>query len=153
MRRLLALLAVSLGAGALAAPANGAAPRYIMITGRGIPKPILLADWRENMAFELAIANAPKAARPPGLSVRPRVELWLFWGWGERRPKRPEQANQHGWLYLAVGSQPALVVLKVDGTSKPRLVSAPLRRILERHDVPTRRRLLSSSARGLPRGV
>ena len=143
MRRLVALLAVTLGACALAGPANAAAPRYIMVTGSGISKPILLANWRENMALEMAIANAPKAAHPPGLSVRPRLELWLFWGWSERRPKRPEQANQHGWLYLAVGSQPALVALRVNGTSKLRVVSAPLERILERHGVPTRQRLLA----------
>jgi hypothetical protein len=142
--RLLALLAVALGAGLLAGPASAAAPRYIMVSGRGIPKPILLADWRENMAIELAVANAATTAPPPGLSVRPRLALSLFWGWGGTPPKRPAQANQRGWLYLAVGSQPALIALKVNGSSALRVVPAPLLRILQRHAVPTRRHLLAT---------
>jgi hypothetical protein len=142
--RLVALLAVALGACTLAGPASAAAPRYIMVSGGSLSRPILLADWRENMAIEQAVASALPAVPPTGLAVRPRLALSLFWGWGEKRPAHPAQANQRGWLYLAVGSQPALIALKVNGSSQLRVVPAALLIILRNHAVPTRQRLLSS---------
>jgi hypothetical protein len=143
MRRLTLALALGLGALVLAGPASAAAPRYIMITGPGIEKPILLANWRANGEFEIALANAAKAAAAPRAAVRTRLTLWLFWGWGEKRPTRPGQANQRGWLYPAAGSQPALIALRVNGTSRLRIIPASLLRSLERHGVPTRRHLPS----------
>jgi hypothetical protein len=137
-RRLAATLAIAVFAALFASTAAAAAPRYIMITGKGIAKPILLADWRENMALETALVLAPKATQPSGLSVRSRLTLWLFWGWDERRPQWPGQANQRGWLYPATNSRPALIALRVDGRSALRVVTARLLRILERHAVPTR---------------
>jgi hypothetical protein len=143
MRRCLISLAVGLGVLVLAGPASAAAPRYIMVSGTGIAKPILLASWHENQVLEMALANAPKTEQPSGLSVRPRLTLSLFWGWGEKRPTRPGQANQRGWLYLAVGSQPALIALRVNGSSRLRVVPASLVRLLQRHGVPMRQRLAS----------
>jgi hypothetical protein len=137
--RLLAILAV-VGSGVLAGTADAAAPRYIMVTGHGISKPILLADWSENMAFETALLTAPKAAAPDGLPLRSRLTLSLFWGWGDRRPRSPHLANQRGWLYPATGARPALIALRVNGTSALRVVTAPLLRILARHGVPATRR-------------
>jgi hypothetical protein len=139
-RRALLLLAVVIGACFSADAAEAAAPRYIMVTGNGIAKTILLANWRENFALEMAVANAPKTDAPANLAVRPRLKLSLFWGWDEHRPKWPGEANQRGWLYPAVGSQPALVALKVDGSSKLRVATPPLLRILRNHSVPTRAR-------------
>lgn len=136
-RRLIALLVVAACAGTLAGPASAAAPRYIMVSGGEIAKPILLADWRENLRFETAALLAPKAERPARLPLRSRLTLSLFWGWGERRPKNPSLANQRGWLYPAAGSRPALIALGVNGRSVLRVVNGPLLRILERHAVPT----------------
>jgi hypothetical protein len=136
-RRLIALLAVAVCAGALAGPASAAAPRYIMVSGGALAKPILLADWTENLRFETAVLLAPKVEHPAKLPLRSRLTLSLFWGWGEHRPKSPSQANQRGWLYPAAGSRPALIALGVNGRSQLRVVSGPLLRILERHAVPT----------------
>ena len=57
----------------LAAPAQAAAPNYILVTGPGLPRPILLANWTENLDLLLAVANAPKASRTTvqGLARRP----------------------------------------------------------------------------------
>ena len=138
VRRLLAVLAVAGGACALTSSASAAAPRYIMVSGQG-PGHVMLANWRENLAFETAIANAPQAAGAgAGLRTRPHLRLSLFWGWDERRPQWPGQANQRGWFYPAVGSLPALVALRVDGSSVLRIATAQLLRILARHRVPVR---------------
>ena len=57
----------------LAAPAQAAAPNYILVTGPGLPRPVLLANWTENLDLLLAVANAPKASRTTvqGLARRP----------------------------------------------------------------------------------
>jgi hypothetical protein len=137
-RRLIALLAVAACAGTYAAPASAAAPRYIMVSGGAIAKPILLADWSENLRFETAVLLAPRAGPQARLPLRSRLTLSLFWGWGDHRPQSPSLANQRGWLYPAAGSRPALIALRVGGRSVLRVVNGPLVRILERHAVPTR---------------
>jgi hypothetical protein len=121
----------------LAPAADAAAPRYIMVTGPGISRPILLADWRENLAIETAVLLAPKAERPRDLPVRSRLTLSLFWGWGEHRPRSARQADQRGWLYPATAARPALIALRVNGRSPLRTVTGRLLRILQRHGVPT----------------
>ena len=136
MVRLLALLAVA-GSLLLVSSAGAAAPRYIMVTGPGISKPILLADWSENMAIETELLLAPKAERPRGLSSRSRLTLSLYWGWGQARPQSPGQANQRGWLYPAADGRPPVIALRVNGRSPLRVVTGRLLRILQRHAVPT----------------
>ncbi len=137
-RRLVTLLAVAASSLVPAGTASAAAPRYIMVTGPGISKPILLADWRENLAIETAVLLAPRAERPHDLSKRSRLTLSLFWGWGKQRPRSPSQANQRGWLYPATRERPALIALRVNGRSPLRNVTGRLERILQRHAVPTR---------------
>jgi hypothetical protein len=137
LRRPLALLAIAACACALADTARAAAPRYVMVSGSGLARPVMLASWRENLALETAIARAPHATAPAGVSARPRLRLSLFWGWGEHRPQWPGQANQRGWLYPATASQPAVVALRVDGSAALRVATAELLRILSRHGVPT----------------
>jgi len=125
----------------LAAPAKAAAPNYILVSGPGIKRPILLANWGENGALLSALVGVPRAKSDVvrRLAQRPRFDLAEFWGWGGRpRPTRPGQANQHGWFYPAHGWRPPVIALMVDGYDFPRLVPARVLRILARHHVPLR---------------
>jgi hypothetical protein len=135
-------LAAAAAALVLAAPAAAAAPNYILVTGPGLPRPVLLDDWDENLALLSTLVDAPKANRAVvhGLARRPRFQLAEFWGWGDRpRPTRPSQANQHGSFYPAHGRRPAVFRLTVDGSAAPRLAPAAALAILTRHGIPTRR--------------
>jgi hypothetical protein len=140
-RRFLPLLA-ALTALCLAAPAQAAAPNYILVSGPGIKHPILLGDWNENLELLGSLVNAPsaKGRATRNLLRRPRFDLAEFWGWSALpRPTRPRQANQHGWLYPARGSKPAVIVLMVNGSRAPRLLPPRVREIFARHHVPLRR--------------
>jgi hypothetical protein len=133
----LAVLASLLGV----APAQAAAPNYILVSGPGIEHPILLGNWGENLALLSALVNAPtaKGNAVRKLAKRPHFDLAEFWGWSALpRPTRPSQANQHGWLYPAHGAKPAVIVLMVNGTRVPRLLPIRVREILGRHHVPLR---------------
>jgi hypothetical protein len=125
----------------LATPARAAAPNYILVSGPGLKRPVLLANWSENGVLLSSLVDAPRAKTSVvrNLARRPRFDLAEFWGWGKRpAPTRPSQANQHGWFYPARRSQPAVFDLTVDGISVPRLAPARALRILARHGVPTR---------------
>lgn len=130
------------GAGLVLAPAAGAAaPRYILVSGPGIPRPILLGSWRENQNLVTALVQAPFAAgRAARVTGRPRFDLAEFWGWEPPppRPTRPSHSGQHGSFYPAHGSRPAVVSIVVGGVSRLRLVPAGVLRILARHGVPLR---------------
>jgi hypothetical protein len=47
---------------------------------------------------------------PNGLSGRPYVKFAIFWGAVDPNQAKPEQASQHGRLYLPRMSEPAVVV-------------------------------------------
>jgi hypothetical protein len=123
----------------LASPIQAAAPNYILVSGPGLKRPVLLGDWSENGVLLSALVNAPKATRSVvlGLARRPRFDLAEFWGWGGRpRPTRPSQANQHGWFYPKHRSKPPVIVVTVNGEKLPRLVPTSVLEILRRHHVP-----------------
>ena len=125
-----------------AAPASAAAPNFILVSGPGIKHPILLDNWDENLRLFGSLVSAPiasgKAARD--LGRRPRFDLAEFWGWSAYpRPTRPSEANQHGWLYPADASKPAVIVLMVNGSRAPRLLPQRVRGIFLRHHIPLRR--------------
>lgn len=125
----------------LAASAQAAAPNYILVTGRGLAQPVLLANWQENLKLLLAVGNAPRAPgrAAAGLAARPRFDLAEFWDWGSRpRPTSPAQASQHGSFYPAHGLQPAVIVLTVQGITVPRLVPRFVLAIFVRRGIPTR---------------
>jgi hypothetical protein len=140
VRRFVPLLA-AVAALLAAAPAQAAAPNYILVSGPGIKHPILLGNWNENLVVLTALVDAPtaKGSAVRELARRPRFDLAEFWGWsGRPRPTRPSQANQHGWLYPAHNAKPAVIVLMVNGTRIPRLLPARVREIFARHHVPLR---------------
>lgn len=125
----------------LAPPVHAAAPNYILVSGPGLKRPIILGNWSENGALLSGLVNAPRAKGMVALALarRPRFDLAEFWGWGSRpRPTRPSQANQHGWFYPAHRANPPVVVLMVNGYRFPRLVPTAVVKILARHHVPLR---------------
>jgi hypothetical protein len=139
--RALALLGAAAAALVLASGVEAAAPQYILVSGPGLERPVLLASWAENHAFLLALSNAPRArsATARRLAARPKLRLGLFWGWAKKpRPTRQSQANQKGWFYPAWQAQPAVVDLLVNGVRVPRIAPARVLGILARHGVPTR---------------
>jgi hypothetical protein len=126
----------------LAAPAQAAAPNYILVSGPGLRQPVLLDDWNENLELVVAIEQGARAKRPVvrGLARRPRYDLAEFWNWSFLpAPSDPRQATQHDWFYPAHGRKPALFKAMVAGKNFPRLASRPALAILARHGVPTRR--------------
>jgi hypothetical protein len=141
MTRLVVLVGALMAMLVVASPSNAAAPNYILVSGPGLARPVLLANFRENHALLLSLVAAPRAKRGVvrGLARRPRFDLAEFWGWGDRpRPTRPSQANQHGWFYPAHGAQPAVFDVMVDGIRTPRLGPVRALMILARHGIPTR---------------
>lgn len=139
--RALALIGAAAVALVLVSSVEAAAPRYILVSGPVLERPVLLADLQENRALFAALATAPKAQDETvrRLHERPRLRLGLFYGWSEkRRPTRPSQANQKGWFYPAWRSQRALVDLLVNSVRAPRIAPSRVLRILARHDIPTR---------------
>jgi hypothetical protein len=141
VRRALVLTAGFASTLAVASSAWGAAPNYIMVSGHDLARPVLLANWNENLELLLSVANAPRASKAVarGLSRRARLDLAEFWDWSYLPPpKKPGQANQHGTFYPAHGAQPAVILITVDGTKLPRLVPAKALRIFRRHGVPVR---------------
>jgi hypothetical protein len=137
--RILAVIAVALTAAVVTAgSAHAAAPRYILVTGPGLERAVLLADWNENL--DLLIGLLPAKRPASGWQAhRKRYDLALFWGVPARPiPKNPAEANQHGWFYPAVGGRRAVVKLLIDGQDFPRVATPEALRILARHGVPTR---------------
>jgi hypothetical protein len=115
--RALALVGATAVALVLASAAEAAAPRYIMVSGPSLAKPVLLANWAENGRLVATLVNARRAGGEAVrlLSKRPRLRLGLFWGWSEKpRPSRPGQANQTGWFYPSWRSQPSVIDLLVN---------------------------------------
>jgi hypothetical protein len=141
LRRTLTGLVLGLVALLGAPSALAAAPDFILVSGPGMARPILLSDWGENLDLLSSLVRAPRADARVVLALgeRPRLELSEFWGWGQRpRPTRPSQANQRGWFYPAKDGNPAVFELMVDGTDAPRLAPGVALRILAHHGVSIR---------------
>jgi hypothetical protein len=137
MRRLIWSIAL-FGLLVVAAPAEAAAPRYIMVSGPGLVQPVTLANWRQNLDVMMEIVNGDKLApqQRAGLADRPRLRLSLFWGWGGKPPKWPSQSNQTGWYWPASDGAPAIVATVIGGKRDARVASLKLLGILRRHHVP-----------------
>lgn len=138
LARIVIVIAVLLGAGVVAVPAQAAAPRYILVSGPGLQPPATLGNWMENLAFVTSLLHARRPT-PGWQDKRPRYDLALFWGVPTKPvPTRPNEANQHGWFFPAIGGRRAIVKLRVSGEDFPRVATPETLRILARHGVLTR---------------
>ncbi|MBA3441597.1 MAG: hypothetical protein H0T92_17190 [Pyrinomonadaceae bacterium] len=137
-----------LAATILAIPVEAAAPRLLMIYGKQLPKPIILANWQENQRLMSAITEEAKVT-PEELKGRPYLEVALFSGleWvryvdqGKPLDKlRPKQASQHGRFYPAVGDAAPIMTFKSLPGPGPltRRVDAKGVEILAGHGIPVR---------------
>ena len=138
VRHVAALVAVVCTAAVAAGPAGAAAPRYILVTGPGLERPVLLGDWGENL--ELLSALLPAKRPGPGWrSGRTRYDLALFWGVpGKPVPTDPRDAGQHAWFYPATFGRRAVFDILLGGRRFPRVATSRALQILARHGVPTR---------------
>ena len=92
----------------------------------------------ENLAFVTSLLHARRPT-PGWQDKRPRYDLALFWGVPTKPvPTRPNEANQHGWFFPAIGGRRAIVKLRVSGEDFPRVATPETLRILARHGVLTR---------------
>jgi hypothetical protein len=124
-----------------ASPVQAAAPKYILVSGPRLERPILLDNWDENLALLVAVDMAPRArgSAVRGLARRPKLDLALFWVWAyDRPPTLPSKADQHDSFYPAHRSKPPIIVFTANGRRIPRLVPTRALRILARHHVPLR---------------
>jgi hypothetical protein len=147
-----ALVALALAVGG---SAQAAAPRLMMVSGAPLADPILVSNAGE--AFELY--GSFYEGRPVDrtrLEGRPSLRLGLFWDnalWdpyvraGRLDELQPEQANQVGRFYPAVGEEPALVDIPATG-EWPKVASETTLRILQARGVPVR--LDEDEANGVP---
>ncbi|MCC7185182.1 MAG: hypothetical protein IT185_02990 [Acidobacteria bacterium] len=98
---------------------HAAFPRLVMVSGGTMPAPVVMTDWAvtAQLLQHLEPQQTPSAARLEG---RPFFQVSMFWGpqWKQFMDEgravtslRPEQANEFGRLYPAVGDQPAVLIL------------------------------------------
>jgi hypothetical protein len=142
--------------------ADAAAPRLIMVYGSPLTKPVILSNWRENLEFMASITQQ-SSVTPEELRRRPYLKLALFWGpeWAEYVEEgkpidklRPEQGNQQGRFYPAVGHASPVVTLDMPaGSVGPswREVRKEGIRVLLKYGIPVRLPLSQGGAAGFPR--
>jgi hypothetical protein len=143
----------------LAAPilAHGlASPRLIRIEGKPLDRPVVLSNWSENEDLVLAmtdVATVP-ASRFAGHAC---LAFTLYWDpkWNEYASSgkslealTPEQGDQHGCFYPAVGDSAAVFLYSADdkgsyGNSArirglARWVRQPALTVLAKHGIPVR---------------
>ena len=138
--RVVRLLAILLGlsaAAVIAVPAQAAAPRYILVSGAYLPRPVTLGDQGENVRLFSLLLHADRPS-PGWQANRTGYDLALFWIVMGARPTQPAKADQHGWFYPATGGRRAVIKLLIDGQDFPRVVPPKALSILSRHGIPTR---------------
>jgi hypothetical protein len=114
-----------------AKPVLAISPAAVMVYGAKLERPVLLrpASPADFPAFGLLWWKAGSYANPtrtlqgePQLLIdlkdRPYVNLAIFWGQYAPDELKPENASQHGRLYLPTASEPALVVVTTPDMQK-----------------------------------
>jgi hypothetical protein len=112
-------------------PVLAISPWGVMVYGEKLRQPILLrpASPADFPAFGLLWWKAGSYANPnrtvlgepqllSDLKNRPYVNLAIFWGQYDADQLKPENASQHGRLYLPTASEPAIVVSTVPDMQK-----------------------------------
>jgi hypothetical protein len=109
-------------------PLFAISPGYIMIYGDGLQKPIVV---------QVTTANSPAyeflwdphrggvgfggccGTLPPGLSGRLYLKVAIFWGKRDLATLKPEDANQHGRLYVGDKSDPSVILATLPFMNEP----------------------------------
>ena len=112
-------------------PVLAISPWGVMVYGEKLVKPILLrpASPADFPAFGLLWWKAGSYANPnrtvqgdpqllSDLRNRPYVSLAIFWGQYDPDQLKPENASQHGRLYLPTASDPAIIVVTTPDMQK-----------------------------------
>jgi hypothetical protein len=99
--------------------------------------PVMLADWEENLRFILAIMDGATVSSKE-LTERPYIEMALYCGshlepYVRNSQLNPQQANQKGKLYPAIGEAGPVIELEV---GLPRRLNAEGVNILVKHGIP-----------------
>ena len=146
VRRFVVAIVVCALAGLTAATACAAAPRLILVDQGGLARPIVLADWSENLTF-LIEWNLARPARNPPLRCRPAYRLSFMWGpeWNDYvdsgmplRAIRPGDTDAHGRFWPAWRGSSALLDPGHGVLVGARVATAKQLRVLRRHGVPIR---------------
>ncbi len=146
MRRVLVATVVAALAGFAAATAYGAAPRVILVDRGALPRPMVLANWSENLTFLIQWKLARPARHPP-LRCRPAYRLSFMWGpeWNDYvdsgkplRAIRPRDTTFHGRFWPAWRGSRALLDPGHGVLVGARVATAKQLRILRRHGLPVR---------------
>src|ERR1700682_1177895 len=140
-----ALAFVALAQGVV--PAFAAAPRVILVYGGGLPRPVVLDDWNENLNLMVAMSSDASDVSKDSLVRRPSFRVAMFWGpvWdeymragGDPSALNPDQA-QLGRFYPRTGtSDPLFTFDSIPGPGA--LVRKLLPKgveILARHGIPS----------------
>lgn len=147
--RLTLLLIVGIVCAFSTIPVHAAAPRLAMIYGAPLRHPVILDVWQEQV--DLVGGDMAGLIRED-LDGRPYLDVALFWGpeWSEfvesGKPLgelRPEQANQSGRFYPAVGDAGPVIMLgqfedPQSSVGQIRKIRAEALQVLARHGIPTR---------------
>lgn len=145
---------------ALALPAVGeaACPRLIMVRADPLAAPILIQDYDEACKLYWAFFASPAAEATTRFATRASLQLALFWYAPRWEPYvrehrlaelQPDDADQFGRFYPAVGEEPALVETVPRSYGQwPKVVNETALRILQAHGIPTR--VDETAARGVP---
>jgi hypothetical protein len=103
-------------------PVLAVCPSAVMVYGEGLSRPILLQPastddipsfepfWRSESGYPHPGATLRGNPVLAGLRSRAYVKLAIFWGRYDADQLKPENASQHGRLYLPTGSEPAMVI-------------------------------------------
>jgi hypothetical protein len=112
-------------------PVVAISPTAVMVYGGTLAQPILLrpASPEDYPAFGLLWWQAGRYATPDrtvqgepqlvsSLKDSPYLSLAIFWGQYDAKEFKPENASQHGRLYLPTASAPAIVVVTAPDMQK-----------------------------------
>jgi hypothetical protein len=107
-----------------------------MIYGDRLPAPILLVSTRVNdmVPYEVLWNWNGAGQTSEDLTGRPYLKIAMFWGFRDfadfianlarRLDLKPEQASQHGRLYLPTATRPGLVLVTAFSGTGPKVIPA-----------------------------
>ena len=112
-------------------------PALVMVYGHTLPAPVVI-DLKGTIGLNEFLWNTRvrgafnyethSGTMPAGLKDRPYFRLAVFWGRYDVATLKPEQASQHGRLYLATASEPAVIVATLPHMAmEPRPMPADLK--------------------------